>query len=313
MSAVQFNNISKKYGRQQVLDQVTFEIPKNSVFGLLGQNGAGKTTLFSIAAGFVKPEQGSVKVLDIDVENMSRLMGKFSMLPQDAQFQAGIPVIEQLIMFGLLNGMDQPGAEVAALDALKLVGLEHVSKKSARALSHGMAKRVALCQAFIGDPEVIFLDEPTAGLDPDNAKNVRDIIKSLSANKTVVVSSHNLREIEDICDNVAILHQGNLVECSSVADLTNSSGIVRLELSADLTDDLEAAILAIPSVSSLERSSSDTCNLVLSQGNSKSCIEEVMKVLNAHGIYPKSLQEGASLESRFLELTGGGFDGASST
>jgi ABC-type multidrug transport system ATPase subunit len=107
------------------------------------------------------------------VKNISALRGRMSMLPQDASFQSGIPVIEQLTLFARLNGFDAPAAAKAAAEALDLVGLRDVAKKNARALSHGMLKRVALCQAFIGHAEVIFLDEPTAGLDPDNARRIR--------------------------------------------------------------------------------------------------------------------------------------------
>jgi len=240
-TAISVKNITKKYGKQIVLDDVSFDIPKKCIFGLIGPNGAGKTTLFSIAAGFVKAHSGSVEVLGINVENISELMGRFSMLPQDASFQAGIPVLDQLVMFGELNGMTKEKAKDAAMGALKIVGLADVAEKAARSLSHGMSKRVALCQAFIGDPEVIILDEPTAGLDPDNARNIRDLIREHSKDKTVIISSHNLKEIENICDHVVILNKGKIVENAEMDSLVAVDSMIRVELGEDVPAGLKDA------------------------------------------------------------------------
>ncbi len=312
-SAVSVQNITKNYGKQTVLDNVSFEIPKNSIFGIIGPNGAGKTTLFSIAAGFLKANSGSIHVLGINVEHVSKLMGRFSMLPQDAEFQAGIPVLEQLTMFAELNGMDKVEARKAALEALKIVGLEEVAKKAARTLSHGMSKRVALCQAFIGNPEVILLDEPTAGLDPDNARNVRDLIREYSKNKTVIISSHNLKEIQNICHNVAILDKGKLVENSSMDNLVASRNVIRVELNEDASAEVQAALLALDCVIEVISTDSQSFDLVTQNTGRKETLKAIYGVMGEHDIYPKSIQEGESLESRFLQVTGGKSDGSSSS
>ncbi len=127
--AVKVTNLTKKFARQVALDGVNLEIPQNSLYGLLGPNGAGKTTLFSIAAGFLKPTDGTIEVLGVDVSRISHLRGKLAMLPQDAAFQGSIPVLEQLIMFSRLNGLDQAAARSAAEKALEMVGLPEVAKK----------------------------------------------------------------------------------------------------------------------------------------------------------------------------------------
>ncbi len=311
--AVSFKKITKKYGNQVVLDEVSFDIPKNSVFGIIGPNGAGKTTLFSIAAGFIKSTKGSTNVLGINIEQISKLMGRFSMLPQDAAFQSGIPVLEQLIMFSELNGMNKEEAKEASMEALRIVGLEDVAKKSARSLSHGMSKRVALCQAFIGNPEVIFLDEPTAGLDPDNARNIRDLIRKYAEDKTIVVSSHNLIEIQDMCHHVAILDNGKLVENSSMDSLVSSRNVIRLELTESLTNELKEALLALECVTCLTQTEALTFNLVTENAVRKDALKAIYNTLSAQDVYPKSIQEGESLESRFLEVTGGQYDGNTSS
>lgn len=312
-AAVSVRNLTKKYGKQVVLDNVSFDVPRNSVFGLIGPNGAGKTTLFSLAAGFLKATGGSIHVMGVNVEQISKLMGRFSMLPQDADFQSGIPVLDQLIMFAELNGMSKDEAHDASLEALKVVGLEDVAKKAARSLSHGMSKRVALCQAFIGNPEVIFLDEPTAGLDPDNARNIRELIRAYAKNKTVVVSSHNLKEIQNICQHVVILDKGKLVENTNMDELVAAGNMIRVELNEALTDELKSALLALDCVSDLVSTESQSFTLVTANTGRKETLKALYGVMGEHEVYPKSIQEGESLESRFLEVTGGKFDGSSST
>jgi ABC-type multidrug transport system ATPase subunit len=313
--AVKVTNLTKKFARQVALDGVDLEIPQNSLYGLLGPNGAGKTTLFSIAAGFLKPTGGSIEVLGVDVSRTSELRGQLAMLPQDAAFQGSIPVIEQLIMFSRLNGLEKVAARRAAEQALEIVGLPEVASKAARALSHGMMKRVALCQAFLGDAKVIFLDEPTAGLDPDNARRIRELVKEFTRDKTVVFSSHNLQEVQDICDHVCVIDKGRVVESGTMESLTGSTFLVRIELVSPLSPEAQGALQALPVVEGIELTSEKEFNLRLNVSGSDK--DEAMKAiygtLAGFEIYPRSVFEGASLEARFLEMTGGTFDGASST
>ncbi|MHC5009758.1 MAG: ABC transporter ATP-binding protein [Planctomycetota bacterium] len=315
-TAVSTLSLTKRFARTVALDDVSMDVPEGSLFGLLGPNGAGKTTLFSVAAGFLKATSGTVEVLGVDVRNISRLRGRFSMLPQDAAFQAGIPVIEQLVMFSRLNGLDPAAARKASQDALEIVGLGEVGRRAARTLSHGMAKRVALCQAFIGEPEVIFLDEPTSGLDPENARRMRDLIRQMRGQQTVVLSSHNLQEVQDLCDHVAILHLGELVQAGSMAELTTSSQLVRIVLGKPLMPEAEQALRALPQVYDIEKTGEGEFNLKLNL----SSIEDldpaktaILQTFLSLGLTPKSISEGASLEARFLEITGGTYDGGSST
>jgi len=316
-AAVSVRNLSKTFTRAKALEEVSFDVPKGSLFGLLGPNGAGKTTLFSVAAGFLRPLAGTVEVLGIDVAEISRLRGRFSMLPQDAAFQGGIPVVEQLCMFGRLSGASTVDATDQALKALELVGLADIARKNARALSHGMMKRVALCQAFMGEPEVIFLDEPTAGLDPENARSIREVIRGFGADRTVVLSSHNLQEIQDVCDHAAILNHGKLEVCAPMEQLISAAFLLRIELGSPLTDAAERALGALPTVAKVERTSERELNLSLnldSPDQKDAVIRSVIETLMiGHDLVPRSLREGASLETRFLELTGGTYDGASGT
>lgn len=316
-SAVTIRGLTKRFARNTALQDVSFDIPEHSLFGLLGPNGAGKTTLFSIAAGFLKATSGTINVLGVDVRQISELRGRLSMLPQDAAFQSGIPVIDQLIMFARLNGYDMDEAKKRSLHALELVGLAEVAKRNARALSHGMMKRVRLCQAFLGDPEVIFLDEPTSGLDPENARRMRKLIQELKESRTIVISSHNLREIQDICDHVAILNEGKLVACDTMEALTSSTFMVRIKLGGALTEAAERDLVALPAVAKLDRTSDNEFNLELDL-ESEAAKDEALAAINKtlvgeHNLVPRSMQEGESLEVKFLEIVGGEYDGAGGT
>ena len=307
-NAVSIRGLSKKFNRFLALDDVSFDIPANSVFGLLGPNGAGKTTLFSIAAGFIKATSGSISVLGIDVKNISQLRGRLSMLPQDSQFQGGIPVIDQLVMFSRLSGYDKTAARKAAEDALEIVGLSEVAKRNARALSHGMMKRVILCQAFIGNPEVIFLDEPTAGLDPDNARRIRELVKQYSKSRTVILSSHNLQEIQDICSHVCILDHGKVAQVGTMDSLTNASHLVRVTPNKPLTPEAKNALLAISYVSLVEQSAeADSTDFNIRLGltsidEKEDAMKQIYEALSAHGIYPTSIHQGPASRRGFSKL-----------
>lgn len=314
--AVSIQGLSKRFGRTQALGDVSFDVPLHSIFGLLGPNGAGKTTLFSLTANFLKADAGLVEVLGIDTRYISRLRGRLSILPQDAQFQSNVPILDQLVFFRRLAGRTRAEAQEEVLHTLDLVGLQSVARRRVRSLSHGMIKRLGVAQAFLGHPEVILLDEPTAGLDPANARQVRDLIKLLQESATILVSSHNLQEIQELCDHVAILDRGRLVLTGSVDEITRSRRECRLGLSRPLQDGEWQRLGAIRGVRSLEptanpnhrtRSAEYLVVLDLSAEGVEedAVIAALLRDLLDLGITPRRLTEGRSLESQFLEVTGG--------
>jgi len=306
-SAISISHISKRFDTLKALDDVSFEVPTQSVFGLLGPNGAGKTTLFSIVAGFLKSEAGTLTVLGHSVSHTSELQGRVSILPQDAEFERNTPIIEQLVFFRRLEGQDRPTAEREVHEALELVGIGEYAKRGARVLSHGMTKRLGIAQAFLGSPELILLDEPTAGLDPANARQIRDLIKTLQARATIVVSSHNLAEIQELCDHVAILDRGRVVANGSVAELTATSRELDLRLSRKLEAHELERMRGVAGVVSIDttRAPDYRCELNLSEGL---VWDDVMRVILQSlldiGAMPRSLHEGQSLERHFLDVTG---------
>ncbi len=317
--AVSIKGLSKQFGRTQALNDVSFEVPAHSIFGLLGPNGAGKTTLFSVTANFLKANSGTVEVLGIDTRYISRLRGRLSILPQDAQFQRNVPILDQLVFFRRLAGRTRQQAQEEVLHTLDMVGLQSVARRRVSSLSHGMITRLGVAQAFLGHPEVILLDEPTAGLDPANARQVRDLVKQLQERATILVSSHNLAEIQELCDHVAILDRGRMILAGSVDEITRSNRECRLDLSRPLQDGELQRLTVLRGVRSVEptaapaghanhnaRSAEYLVRLDLSVDglDQDVVIAALLRTILDMGITPRRLAEGRSLESQFLELTG---------
>jgi ABC-2 type transport system ATP-binding protein len=308
--------VSKRFTNVQALERVSFDVPRQSVFGLLGPNGAGKTTLFSIAAHFLMPNEGSIEVLGVDVRRISELQGRLTILPQDALFQRNVPIVEQLAFFRMLDGRTRREAEADARRTLEQVGLKEYIHRRVHALSHGMIKRLGLAQAFLGEPEVILLDEPTSGLDPANSRQIRDLILRLHEQRaTVVVSSHNLAEVQELCDHVAILDEGRLVACASVDEITRSGRKVALGLSRALSEAEIEGLLRLAGVRACDPGSRDahyTVSLDLSEPSldMDGVTAALLRALLDLGVTPREVSEGGSLESVFLKVTGRQREGA---
>jgi len=315
---VSIRGLSKRFGRIQALNSVAFEVPAHSVFGLLGPNGAGKTTLFSIVADFLKADAGTVEVLGVDTRAISRLRGRLSILPQDARFQRNVPILDQLVFFRLLAGRTKQQAQEEVIHSLDMVGLQSYAKRRVGSLSHGMIKRLGIAQAFLGQPEVILLDEPTAGLDPAAARQIRDLIKQLQHRATIMVSSHNLAEIQELCDHVAILNHGNLVLVGSVDEITRADREYNLSLSRPLEDkELRrvSSIQGVHTIKMLSRAGAEhskgtaeylvTFNLSAGDVTQDSVIAAILGGVLDMGVTPRKFAEGRSLETHFLKVTGG--------
>ena len=195
------------YSGKAALSNVSFELDAGEPIGLVGPNGAGKTTLLSILSGFLRPTSGTVRLFG-HPPDAAQLIGKVSALPQDARLDPGFTIIEQLVFYARLQGFTRQQAILEAGRVLEEVSLKEATNEKPLALSHGMAKRVAIAQALIGKPALILLDEPTAGLDPVNVRTVRAIIAEQSPATTFIISSHDLVELDRLCQQILLLENG---------------------------------------------------------------------------------------------------------
>jgi ABC-2 type transport system ATP-binding protein len=300
--AIEMVQVVKSFGPVMAVNAVTLTVRQGECFGLIGPNGAGKTTTFSMLCGFLHPTAGRLRVLGADPSRPGALKRIVGVLPQDAALPPWARVRELLTYWGQLMALDAP--ERHAREALDKVDLASAWETRAAALSHGMAKRIAMAQALMGDPPVVLLDEPTAGLDPKVAGHVRHLIGQMKGRQTVVVSSHNLHELEELCDAAAILDRGRLVQAGTMAELTQRTGEFRVQIARGDVPTFE--IERIPGVTSARYDPATRALVVQFEGERHPPEEIVSATLAAllhHGVLVLGVTLGRKLEERVLQLT----------
>jgi ABC-2 type transport system ATP-binding protein len=222
---VETRNLSKVYrdfwGRQKVraLKALDLEIRQGEIFGLLGPNGSGKTTTIKLLLGLLFPTSGQALVFGRDATDVAK-NERLGYLPEESYLYRFLNAEETLDFYGRLFDMPAAVRKKRAAELIDLVGLNWAKRRQLKEYSKGMARRIGLAQALINDPELILLDEPTSGLDPIGTREMKDLILRLkSQGKTVLMSSHLLADVQDVCDRIAILHQGELKELGRVESL----------------------------------------------------------------------------------------------
>lgn len=216
--SISVSQVSKQYGTQKALDQVSFEIGTGELVGFLGPNGAGKSTLMKIITGYLSADGGSVVINGetVETKNIS-IRSQIGYLPENNPLYTDLYVREYLEMVAGFYKLQHKKEQV--LKMIELTGLKVEQHKKIGMLSKGYRQRVGLAQALIHDPAVLILDEPTTGLDPNQLEEIRQLIRAISANKTVMLSTHIMQEVEAICSRVIIINQGKLVADGSIAEL----------------------------------------------------------------------------------------------
>lgn len=223
--SLQINSLTKIYGHQKALDQVSFVAEKGEVLGFLGPNGAGKSTTMKVATGFILPDSGDVLVNGISVlENPKAVSKMIGYLPEHNPLYLDMYIKEFLDFIGGLYGMKGYVLKSRIEELISLCGLELEANKKIQQLSKGYRQRVGLAKALIHDPEVIILDEPTTGLDPNQLAEIRKLIKNISVNKTLILSTHIMQEVEAICDKVVIINRGKIVASDLLQNLKLVAG-----------------------------------------------------------------------------------------
>lgn len=304
-AAVTVTGITHRYTRRRApaLDDCSLHVPKGAICALVGPNGAGKTTLFSVICGYLRPQQGSVDLLGLGTYDPFVFKGKVGILPQDADLGSRHSPRELLVHLGLLQGMDFSRAREEAQAKLHAVNLADRADDAIVSLSHGMRRRVATASALLGDPDVVFLDEPTAGLDPTQAAHLRQVLAAHRGSRTLVVSSHLLTELEALCDWVVMLDKGKVVACGALEDVTGRSQLVQWWLAPGGTPPIEALTVALPT------HRFEVVDVLLEQhaplgADLDAASIVVMQQLAQAGVGIRSVMRGKGLERTFLEGTG---------
>jgi ABC-2 type transport system ATP-binding protein len=205
-------NLTKLYGSEKAIDSISFEVKPGEILGFLGPNGAGKTTTMKIITCFMAPSSGDVKVGDHSIhENQEEIKQQIGYLPENNPLYYEMPVLEYLDFVAELQGVEKSKIRNRIVEMVQITGLNEEKHKKIGELSKGFRQRVGLAQAMIHDPEVLILDEPTTGLDPNQIIEIRKLIRELGREKTVVLSTHILPEVEATCDRILIINKGKIV------------------------------------------------------------------------------------------------------
>lgn len=213
-------NLTKKYGPQRAVDNISFRINTGEVLGFLGPNGAGKTTTMKIIACYMAPNEGDVKVGDISIrENPEEIKKFIGYLPENNPLYYDMPVMDYLEFVALLQGVEKTKVQNRIREMIGICGLNPEKHKKIGELSKGYRQRVGLAQAMIHDPKILILDEPTTGLDPNQIVEIRNLIREIGKEKTVVLSTHILPEVEATCNRILIINKGKIVADGSSASL----------------------------------------------------------------------------------------------
>lgn len=223
MNEIVIKGLSKSYdGKKDALNSLDLVIP-NGMFGILGRNGSGKSTLMNIIATILQPSKGTVTINGIEIKNSQKIRQMIGYLPQDFDFYPNMKVSEVLYYLGFLSKINQTDFDKYVDLILRKVNLIDYKNKKIKSLSGGMKKRLGIAQAILHDPKVIIVDEPTAGLDPEERVRIRNLLSDLAENKIVIISTHIVSDIESTCNRIAILDKGSLVYKGDIPSLIQQS------------------------------------------------------------------------------------------
>ncbi|MCG8340298.1 MAG: gliding motility-associated ABC transporter ATP-binding subunit GldA [Cytophagales bacterium] len=222
--SIEVSRLSKSFGKQTVIHQLSFKAAKGQILGFLGPNGAGKTTTIRMITGYLRPSQGTVYVGGDDVnEHPRKVKAKIGYLSEHNPLYLDMYVHEYLRFIGGIYGLKSNECTQRAKEVVKKCGITEMQNKKLAALSKGYRQRVGVAQALIHDPEVLILDEPTTGLDPNQLHEIRAVIKEASKEKTVILSTHIMQEVEALCEQVVIIDHGKMVANNTLEHLAQKS------------------------------------------------------------------------------------------
>ena len=301
-------DLTKRYASLLAVDHLSLEICEGEVFGFLGPNGAGKTTSIRMMCGLLKPDSGEVRVHGKLVANGSEdVRAKVGVCPQNIVLWERLTCLEQLQFIGEMYSLSAAVARKNGLKLLQDLDLSDKTHKQARTLSGGMQRRLNLAMALVHDPQIVILDEPEAGLDPQSRVKVREYIQSLAHRKTVILTTHNMDEADRVADRIAIIDHGHLLVQDTPEKLKQSLGegdLIEIQLSVAPQQDFQ---LLLQDLASAVRFNSQSSLLSVRSLNAVAKLPVILERLEGIGVKPGAVNIRANtLEDVFIHLTGRG-------
>lgn len=296
--AIEAENLAKSFGNLKAVDALSLSIYKGEIFGFLGPNGAGKTTSIRMLCGLLKPDHGIIKI------ETSRSIKSIGVCPQNIVIWDNLTCIEQLVFMGEMYGLSYRKAWNRGNELLDVFGLSPKTHSFAKTLSGGMQRRLNIALALIHSPEILILDEPQAGLDPQSRVLVRDYINSIKSTMTIILTTHDMEEAEKLSDRICIIDQGKALITGTIDEIkksVNQGDVFEIEIEEDVKTDLLPYIKS--SVNNVRCDDKNT--LTFLTDNSQEAVIEIMTVAKKRGIHIKNFKmRSASLEDVFINLTG---------
>lgn len=300
--SIEVQNLTKIYDGQKALDEVSFSIGGAEIVGFLGPNGAGKSTTMKILSGHIVETSGTANILGMDVSKEAlEIKKRIGYLPELNPLYGDMYVKEYLSFIADINKIKD--TQKAINRVIKSTGLERESRKKISQLSKGYKQRVGLAQALINDPDVLILDEPTSGLDPNQMKEIRSLILSLGKNKTILLSSHIMQEVEAMCSRVIILNKGKIIADDTIEAIKKNWDMNTIQIHVKFRDSVNGAELSlIDGVESI-KSVDEKTFVIVSKGNVDIAEELFNFAIASNTIIVEQKEQEKSLESIFQKLT----------
>ena len=307
---IEVKNLTKYYGSNKGVENVSFTIEKGEIVGLLGPNGAGKSTIMKMINGYFPPTSGTITVGGYDVvENPREAAACIGFLPEIPPLYVEMPVEDFLMFIAKIRGVPRAERKEHIAHVMELANITHVRDRLIKNLSKGYRQRVGLAQALVNLPEILILDEPTVGLDPKQITEVRDLIKELSKEHTVILSSHILSEVNAICEKIIIINRGQLVTVDTVEHLERGTGrstLLRVKADPQRVQEVLGACDSIESVQPLpaQPGDGDSVRFSVLAAQDGGVAEELFHLCAASDMPILEMRPlDASLEEVFLTLT----------
>lgn len=303
---IKISGLRKLFGDFEAVSDLSFSIKKYEILGFLGPNGAGKTTTVNMICGLLKPTAGDIVIFDKKIKESKGIKSLIGICPQENVYWKKLSCLEQLIFTGQSYNMPFKKSKQRAIELLELLGLSDKKNVLADKLSGGMKRRLNICLALIHDPEIIILDEPVAGLDPQSRILVRDFIRSLAKVKTVILTTHNMDEADKLADRVAIIDRGKLLMLDTPENLKRSTGKGDLlEIVTDKTNKDNSDLLVQKLSEFCEHVRLSDHSLIIRSMNLIESVSRISNLIIKSGfkIREMSMREN-TLEDVFIHLTG---------